>query len=165
MYLKDLTIYGKEIRFLENGVKVNKDYQVAIIKDQAFKYLAKVYSKVIIKFLNEVYILDENLIEDAYFVDTSLPDLRYDNKKMTMDLLVKVSPYDYINIEANTSISKSIRIKNTNYLLRLILSNQISGDKFREIRVSQINFNLYSSSYMGGIINIYESKNKLNNRI
>ena len=165
MYLKDKTIYGKEIKFLENGVKVNKDYQVAIIKDQAFKYIAKVYSKVIIKFLKEVYNLDENLIEDAYFVDTSLPDLRYDDKKMTMDLLVKIPPYNYINIEVNTSMSKGTRIKNTNYLLRLILSKQISGDKFKEIRVSQINFNLYSTNYMGGIINIYEAKNNLNGEL
>ena len=165
MNLVDKTIYGKEIKILKDGVKVNKDYQISIIKDQAFKYLAKVYSKVIIKFLKEAYILDENLIEDAYFVDTSLPDLRYDDKKMTMDLLVKIPPYNYINIEANTSISKGIRIKNTNYLLRLILSKQISGDKFKEIRVSQINFNLYSTNYMGGIINIYEAKNNLNGEL
>ena len=165
MYLIEKTAYGKVERVLKNGAKINKDYQTAIIKDCAFKYLVNVYPRAIVRFLIEVYGLDKNLIEDAYFVDTTLPDLKYDDKKMTMDLLVKIPPYDYINIEANTSISKGIRIKNTNYLFRLILSKQISGDKFKEIRVSQINFNLYSSSYMGGIINIYESKNKLNNRI
>ena len=40
----------------------------------------------------------------------SLPDLKYNDKKMTMDLLVNISTNEYVNIEVNTSLSKGIRL-------------------------------------------------------
>lgn len=109
--------------------------------------------------------IDENLIESAYFVDTSMPDLRFNDKKMTVDLLVSISPEEYINIEANTSKGKSILIKNTNYMFRFILSKQKTGKELKSVKLSQVNFDLYSEKFMGGIVNIYTSRNNLNNNI
>ena len=161
----NLTIYGYSIKVIKDGIKIDKDFQIPIIEDRAFKYLCNVYPKVIIKFLVEVYGLDESLIESAYFVDPNEPDLRYDDKKMTMDLLVNIAPNEYINIEANTSLSEGIRLKNTNYLFRLIMSKQITGKELIDVKMLQINFDLYSEDYMGGIINIYKMKNELNGKI
>ena len=121
--------------------------------------------KVIIKFLAGICSIDENLIESAYFVDTSIPDLRFNDKKMTVDLLVSIPPEEYINIEANTSKGKSILIKNTNYMFRFILSKQKTGKELKSVKLSQVNFDLYSEKFMGGIVNIYTSRNNLNNNI
>ena len=140
----NLTIYGYSIKVIKDGIKIDKDFQISIIEDRAFKYLCNVYPKVIIKFLVEVYGLDESLIESAYFVDPNEPDLRYDDKKITIDLLVNIAPNEYINIEANTSLSEGIRLKNTNYLFRLIMSKQITGKKLIDVKMLQINFDLYS---------------------
>ena len=88
--------------------------------------------------------IDENLIESAYFVDTSIPDLRFNDKKMTVDLLVSIPLEGYINIGANTKKDKSILIKNTNYMFRFILSKQKTEKELNSVKLSQVSFNLYS---------------------
>ena len=163
--IKEKTIYGTLFKVIEDNIKVDKDFQIPLIEDRAFRYICHVYPKVIIKFLAGVCNIDENLIESAYFVDTSIPDLRFNDKKMTVDLLVNILPDEYINVEANTSKGKSILIKNTNYMFRFILSKQKTGKELKSVKLSQVNFDLYSEKFMGGIINIYTSRNNLNNNI
>ena len=163
--IKEKTIYGIKLKVIEDNIKVDKDFQIPLIEDRAFRYICNVYPKVIIKFLACVCNIDENLIESAYFVDTSIPDLRFNDKKMTVDLLVNISPEEYINIEANTKKGKSILIKNTNYMFRFILSKQKTGKELKSVKLSQVNFDLYSEKFMGGIVNIYTSRNNLNNNI
>ena len=163
--IKEKTIYGTSFKVIEDNIKVDKDFQIPLIEDRAFRYICHVYPKVIIKFLAGVCNIDENLIESAYFVDTSIPDLRFNDKKMTVDLLVNILPDEYINVEANTSKGKSILIKNTNYMFRFILSKQKTGKVLKSVKLSQVNFDLYSEKFMGGIINIYTSRNNLNNNI
>ena len=163
--IKEKTIYGTLFKVIEDNIKVDKDFQIPLIEDRAFRYICHVYPKVIIKFLAGVCNIDENLIESAYFVDTSMPDLRFNDKKMTVDLLVNILPDEYINVEANTSKGKSILIKNTNYMFRFILSKQKTGKVLKSVKLSQVNFDLYSEKFMGGIINIYTSRNNLNNNI
>ena len=161
--IKEKTIYGINFKVIKDNIKVDKDFQIPLIEDRAFRYICNVYPKVIIKFLAGVCNIDENLIESAYFVDTSIPDLRF--KKMTVDLLVNIPPEEYINIEANTKKGKSILIKNTNYMFRFILSKQKTGKELKSVKLSQVNFDLYSEKFMGGIVNIYTSRNNLNNNI
>ena len=163
--IKEKTIYGTLFKVIEDNIKVDKDFQIPLIEDRAFRYICHVYPKVIIKFLAGVCNIDENLIESAYFVDTSIPDLRFNDKKMTVDLLVNILPDEYINVEANTSKGKSILIKNTNYMFRFILSKQKTGKVLKSVKLSQVNFDLYSEKFMGGIINIYTSRNSLNNNL
>lgn len=163
--IKEKTIYGITFKVIEDNIKVDKDFQIPLIEDRAFRYICHVYPKVIIKFLFSVCNIDENLIESAYFVDTTMPDLRFNDKKMTVDLLVSIPPEEYINIEANTSNGKSILIKNTNYMFRFILSKQKTGKELKSVKLSQVNFDLYSEKFMGGIVNIYTSRNNLNNNI
>ena len=59
----------------------------------------------------------------------------------------------------------SILIKNTNYMFRFILSKQKTGKELKSVKLSQVNFDLYSGKFMGGIVNIYTSRNNLNNRL
>ena len=152
----------KLLRIILKWIKI---FGIPLIEDRAFRYICHVYPKVIIKFLACVCNIDENLIESAYFVDTSIPDLRFNDKKMTVDLLVNISPEEYINIEANTKKGKSILIKNTNYMFRFILSKQKTGKELKSVKLSQVNFDLYSEKFMGEIANIYTSRNNLNNRL
>ena len=70
--LKPLKIILKWIRI----------FGIPLIEDRAFRYICHVYPKVIIKFLAGVCNIDENLIESAYFVDTTMPDLRFNDKKI-----------------------------------------------------------------------------------
>ena len=159
------TIYGEKFKVIKYNVKVNKDFQIPLIEDKAFKYICKVYPKVIIKFLANVCGISENIIESAYFIDTTMPDLRFNDKKMTVDLLVNILPDEYINIEANTSKGKSVQIKNINYMFRFILSKQKMSEALKSIKLTQVNFDLYSEKFMGGINNIYSSRNNLNNKL
>ena len=159
------TIYGTPFKVIEDNIKVNKDFQIPIIEDRAFKYICNVYPKVIIKFLASICNINEDLIESAYFMDTTMPNLKFNDKKMTVDLLVNISSDEYINIEANTSKGKSVQIKNINYMFRFILSKQKMSEALKSIKLTQVNFDLYSEKFMGGINNVFSSRNSLNNKI
>ena len=50
-------------------------------------------------------------------------------------------------------------------MFRFILSKQKTGKELKSVKLSQINFDLYSEKFMGGIVNIYTSRNNLNNNI
>ena len=159
------TVYGTPFKVIQNNIKINKDFQIPLIEDRAFKYICKVYPKVIIKYLSHLCRFNNNLIESAYFMDTIMPDLRFNDKKMIVDLLVNIQQDEYINIEANTSKGKGIQIKNINYMFRFILSKQKMSKKLKSIKLTQVNFDLYSEEFMGGINNVFLTKNKLNNKL
>ena len=159
------TVYGTPFKVTQNNIKINKDFQIPLIEDRAFKYICKVYPKVIIKYLAHLCRFNNNLIESAYFMDTTMPDLRFNDKKMIVDLLVNIQQDEYINIEANTSKGKGIQIKNINYMFRFILSKQKMSKKLKSIKLTQVNFDLYSEEFMGGINNVFLTKNKLNNKL
>ena len=159
------TVYGTPFKVIQNNIKINKDFQIPLIEDRAFKYICKVYPKVIIKYLAHLCRFNNNLIESAYFMDTTMPDLRFNDKKMIVDLLVNIQQDEYINIEANTSKGKGIQIKNINYMFRFILSKQKMSKKLKSIKLTQVNFDLYSEEFMGGINNIFLTKNMLNSKL
>ena len=50
-------------------------------------------------------------------------------------------------------------------MFRFILSKQKTGKELKSVKLSQVNFDLYSEKFMGGIVNIYISRNNLNNNI
>mgnify|MGYP000006237972 CR=1 FL=1 len=89
--IKEKTIYGITFKVIEDNIKVDKDFQIPLIEDRAFRYICHVYPKVIIKFLAGVCNIDENLIESAYFVDTSIPDLRFNDKKIDALIYLLIS--------------------------------------------------------------------------
>ena len=69
----------KLLRIILKWIRI---FGIPLIEDRAFRYICHVYPKVIIKFLSSVCNIDENLIELAYFVDISMPDLRFNDKKI-----------------------------------------------------------------------------------
>ncbi len=89
--IKEKTIYGITFKVIKDNIKVDKDFQIPLIEDRAFRYICNVYPKVIIKFLAGVCNIDENLIESAYFVDTSIPDLRFNDKKIDALIYLLIS--------------------------------------------------------------------------
>ena len=81
--IKVKTIYGSSFKTIEdNIIKWIRIFGIPLIEDRAFRYICHVCSKVIIKFLDGVCNIDENLIESAYFVDILMPDLRFNDKKI-----------------------------------------------------------------------------------
>ena len=84
---------------------------------------------------------------------------------MTTDTLFKFANNTYVNIEVNTSLNKSTLIKNIQYIYRLILSQEKIGEELNSVNVIQVNIDLYSRKFMGGIINVYNLKNNLNGSI
>ena len=50
-------------------------------------------------------------------------------------------------------------------MFRFILSKQKTAKELKSVKLSQVNFDLYSEKFMGGIVNIYTSRNNLNNNI
>ena len=70
------------LKLLKIILKWIKIFEIPLIEDRAFRYICYVYPKVIIKFLASVCNIDKNLIESAYSVDTTKPDLRFNDKKI-----------------------------------------------------------------------------------
>ena len=50
-------------------------------------------------------------------------------------------------------------------MFRFILSKQKMSKKLKSIKLTQVNFDLYSEEFMGGINNLFLTKNKLNNKL
>ena len=50
-------------------------------------------------------------------------------------------------------------------MFRFILSKQKMSKKLKSIKLTQVNFDLYSEKFMGGINNVFLTKNKLNNKL
>ena len=122
-----------------------KIFGIPLIEDRAFRYICHVYSKVIIKFLSSVCNIDENLIASAYFVDASMPDLRFNDKKIDALIYLLISHQKDILIwRLITSKGKNVLIKNTNYMFRFILSKQKTRKELKSVKLSQENFDLYS---------------------
>lgn len=64
--IKEKTIYGINFKVIKDNIKVDKDFQIPLIEDRAFRYICHVYPKVIINFLSSVCNIYENLIESAF---------------------------------------------------------------------------------------------------
>ena len=78
----------KLLRIILKWIKI---FGIPLIEDRAFRYICHVYPKVIIKFLACVCNIDENLIASAYFVDASMPDLRFNDKKIDALIYMLIS--------------------------------------------------------------------------
>ena len=85
-----------------------------------------------------------------------------DDKLMVTDLVYKLNDNTFLNIELNTSKSKYLMYKNLLYVYKIILSNQYIGEKYKEITVIQVNFDLYSFKDMDKVKNVIKVMNKDN---
>ena len=63
-------MYEEHIKVIKDGVKVNKDFEIPLLEDRAFKHLSNVYPEPIIKFIGEINKLAKSVINNACFVDT-----------------------------------------------------------------------------------------------
>ena len=172
-YFNDKTVYATRINEIKNGLIIKppgeiikkKNFQIPFIEDRAFKHLCKLDSNIIINLLTITSKYANITLEQLDFTDTTLPNLKFNDKKMTTDTLFKFANNTYVNIEVNTSLNKSTLIKNIQYIYRLILSQERIGEELNSVNVIQVNIDLYSRKFMGGIINVYNLKNNLNGGI
>lgn len=172
-YFNDKTVYATRINEVKNGLIIKppgeiinkKNFQIPFIEDRAFKHLCKIDSNIIVNLLTIASKYANITLEQLDFTDTTLPNLKFNDKKMTTDTLFKFANNTYVNIEVNTSLNKSTLIKNIQYIYRLILSQEKIGEELNSINVIQVNIDLYSRTFMGGIINVYNLKNNLNGSI
>ena len=172
-YFNDKTVYATRINEVKNGLIIkppseiinNKNFQIPFIEDRAFKHLCKLDSNIIVNLLTITSKYANITLEQLDFTDTTLPNLKFNDKKMTTDTLFKFPNNTYVNIEVNTSLNKSTLIKNIQYIYRLILSQERIGEELNSVNVIQVNIDLYSRKFMGGIINVYNLKNNLNGGI
>ena len=172
-YFNDKTVYAIRINEIKNILIIKppgeiikkKNFQLPFIEDRAFKHLCKLDSNIIINLLTITSKYANITLEQLDFTDTTLPNLKFNDKKMTMDTLFKFANNTYVNIEVNTSLNKGTLIKNIQYIYRLILSQERIGEELNSVNVIQVNIDLYSRKFMGGIINVYNLKNNLNGGI
>ena len=172
-YFNDKTVYATRINEIKNSLIIKppgeiikkKNFQIPFIEDRAFKHLCKLDSNIIINLLTITSKYANITLEQLDFTDTTLPNLKFNDKKMTTDTLFKFANNTYVNIEVNTSLNKSTLIKNIQYIYRLILSQEKIGEELNSVNVIQVNIDLYSRKFMGGIINVYNLKNNLNEGI
>ena len=99
----------------------------------------------------------------GYFINTELIKPKVYAKKKITDLIYKIDNY-YINLEANTSYSKELIIKNTTYIKKMSIQKILVNNKYddNQNKYIQINFNLFSMPKSNEIINKYEYSDIVN---
>ena len=84
------------------------------------------------------FTMDE-VIKNIKFLNTELKKEKYKDKGKITDILIDISGHT-INIEANTSDSKSLRFKNYNYHHKISTDRFIAGNELDDKYVYQISF-------------------------
>ena len=137
------------------------DNIIPLIYDRAFKLFANLYSKELVDFI--INLCKLNMECNNYnLINNEIITFYKDDKLMVTDLVYKLNDNTFLNIELNTSKSKYLMYKNLLYIYKIILSNQYIGEKYKEITVIQVNFDLYSFKDMDKVKNVIKVMNKDN---
>ena len=140
---------------------VISDNIIPLIYDRAFKSFANLYSKELVDFI--INLCKLNMKFNNYnLINNEITTFYKDDKLMVTDLVYKLNDNTFLNIELNTSKSKYLMYKNLLYIYKIILSNQYIGEKYKEITVIQVNFDLYSFKDMDKVKNVIKVMNKDN---
>ena len=140
---------------------VISDNIIPLIYDRAFKSFANLYSKELVDFI--INLCKLNMECNNYnLINNEITTFYKDDKLMVTDLVYKLNDNSFLNIELNTSKSKYLMYKNLLYIYKIILSNQYIGEKYKEITVIQVNFDLYSFKNMDKVKNVIKVMNKDN---
>ena len=140
---------------------VISDNIIPLIYDRAFKSFANLYSKELLDFI--INLCKLNMKCNNYnLINNEITTFYKDDKLMVTDLVYKLNDNTFLNIELNTSKSKYLMYKNLLYIYKIILSNQYIGEKYKEITVIQVNFDLYSFKDMDKVKNVIKVMNKDN---
>ena len=140
---------------------VISDNIIPLISDRAFKSFANLYSKELVDFI--INLCKLNMECNNYnLINNEITTFYKDDKLMVTDLVYKLNDNTFLNIELNTSKSKYLMYKNLLYIYKIILSNQYIGEKYKEITVIQVNFDLYSFKDMDKVKNVIKVMNKDN---
>ena len=134
---------------------------IPLIYDREFKSFASIYSKELVDFI--INLCKLNMECNNYnLINNEITTFYKDDKLMVTDLVYKLNDNTFLNIELNTSKSKYLMYKNLLYIYKIILSNQYIGEKYKEITVIQVNFDLYSFKDMDKVKNVIKVMNKDN---
>ena len=140
---------------------VISDNIIPLIYDRAFKSFANLYSKELVDFI--INLCKLNMKCNNYnLINNEITTFYKDDKLMVTDLVYKLNDNTFLNIELNTSKSKYLMYKNLLYIYKIILSKQYIGEKYKEITVIQVNFDLYSFKDMDKVKNVIKVMNKDN---
>ena len=140
---------------------VISDNIIPLIYDRAFKSFANLYSKELVDFI--INLCKLNMECNNYnLINNEITTFYKDDKLMVTDLVYKLNDNTFLNIELNTSKSKYLMYKNLLYIYKIILSNQYIGEKYKEITVIQVNFDLYSFKDIDKVKNVIKVMNKDN---
>ena len=140
---------------------VKSDNIIPLIYDRAFKSFANLYGKELVDFI--INLCKLNMECNNYnLINNEITTFYKDDKLMVTDLVYKLNENAFLNIELNTSKSKYLMYKNLLYIYKIILSNQYIGEKYKEITVIQVNFDLYSFKDMDKVKNVIKVMNKEN---
>ena len=140
---------------------VISDNIIPLIYDRAFKSLANLYNKELLDFI--INLCKLNMECNNYnLINNEITTFYKDDKLMVTDLVYKLNDNTFLNIELNTSKSKYLMYKNLLYIYKIILSNQYIGEKYKEITVIQVNFDLYSFKDIDKVKNVIKVMNKDN---
>ena len=140
---------------------VISDNIIPLIYDRAFKSFANLYNKELLDFIINLCILNMEC-NNYNLINNEITTFYKDDKLMVTDLVYKLNDNTFLNIEQNTSKSKYVMYKNLLYIYKIILSNQYIGEKYKEITVIQVNFDLYSFKDMDKVKNVIKVMNKDN---
>ena len=140
---------------------VISDNIMPLIYDRAFKSFANLYSKELVDFIINLCKLNMEC-NNYILINNEITTFYKDDKLMVTDLVYKLNDNTFLNIELNTSKSKYLMYKNLLYIYKIILSNQYIGEKYKEITVIQVNFDLYSFKDMDKVKNVIKVMNKDN---
>ena len=112
-----------------------------LCRDKIFKSVFLKNKDVLITF---IYDITGIKLYNINLIVNELPITRKNEKFKICDLVVNDNNY-IIDIELNSSFSKTLLVNNTNYIFNLFASYTDAGDKYStELQVIQININYFS---------------------
>ena len=112
-----------------------------LCSDVLFKSIFMKNPNVLKRFIYDMTGID---IEDIKLISNEIPIVRNKEKFKRCDFLIRYHN-TIINIELNSSYSKTLLVKNTSYIFSLFSQYTSRGEEyFKDLEVIQININLFS---------------------
>lgn len=140
---------------------LNSNEVIPLIFDGMFKKVFvenKEYLKILLERILDIKIMELEILNEELIGDY------YDKKKTVLDLVVKITESEIINVEVNTDSKNSIMNRNLVYLCRLISNDLKKEEKYKDLR-KHIQINLDKEGRHIRPIEEYELIDKKTNNV
>ena len=156
------------INDINNGIikeyKLPKGYTIPILRDVIFKYLFVTEPNIFTKILVKAFDIKEAAKDAMVMAGYESISGKYNGKNNRCDILIRINPKNYINIEMNSNSDNSVLERNLLQIFRICGQVVKKGESYKELkhyRIILLNLNKSKKSNKDEII-IDEDDNGIN---